>query len=144
MKQIREANAEWVSGMCFDGEVNGHNLLIDGSSEFGGADKGPRPKTLMLLALAGCTGMDVVSILGKMRVVFNHFSVYVSGELSEEEPHEFLNMHIVYSFKGEDMNVDKIKRAIELSQTKYCGVAAMYRKVFPITYEINVNGEVLI
>ena len=92
----------------------------------------------MLLALAGCTGMDVISILTKMRVVVEHFDVSVTGELSDNYPIEYISMHIVYKFTGKELPLEKIERAIELSQDKYCGVAALYKKAIPVTYEIRI------
>lgn len=78
----------------------------------------------MLVALAGCTGIDVVSILKKMRMNFDEFKIMVEGELTEEHPRHFTRMHVVYEFKGKYLPLDKIQKAIELSQQKYCGVSA--------------------
>ncbi len=85
-------------------------------SEFGGEDKGPRPKPLMLAALGGCTGMDVVSILKKMRVDFKSLNVIVEGELSEEHPRRFTKMHVIYEVEGENLPMDKIQKAVSLSR----------------------------
>jgi putative redox protein len=101
---------------------------------------GPRPKPLLLSALAGCTGMDVVAILKKMQVQFDSFSMNVNGELTEEHPRIFDKINIVYQFTGKDLPLDKIKKAVELSQEKYCGISAMLGKAAEITYEVELNA----
>jgi len=111
---------------------------LDANPEVGGKDLGPRPKPLMMVALAGCTAMDVVSILKKMRVNIEGFNVRVEGELTEQHPKHFDSMHIIYEFKGKDLPVDKIKKAIEMSQETYCGVSASYRKAMQLSYEIKI------
>ncbi len=93
----------------------------------------------MLTALAGCTGMDVVSILKKMRVEFDDFNVIVEGDLTEEHPKQFSKMHVIYAFKGKNLPLEKIQKAIDLSEERYCGVSATYRKAFEITSEIQIT-----
>ncbi len=134
MKQ--EISISWKDGMAFEAEVNGHKLMLDAGEQHGGKDLGPRPKPLMLVALAGCTAMDVVSILAKMRVELDNFDVKVEGEQSEDQPVHYISMHIVYEFWGKDLPMDKLEKAISLSQERYCGVAAVYRKSMPVTYSI--------
>ena len=131
-------NVNWTGGMSFASEINGHKIVVDAKEEFGGEDKGPRPKALMMLALAGCTGMDVVSILKKMRVELDDFNVRIESELSEEHPKYYTKMHIVYEFKGSNLDMEKLTKAIELSQERYCGVSASYRKAMDLTYEIKI------
>ena len=137
MKQ--EISISWKEGMAFEAEVNGHKLILDAGEQHGGRDLGPRPKPLMLVALAGCTAMDVVSILSKMRVELDNFDVSVEGEQSEEQPVHYTSMHIVYEFWGKDLPKDKLEKAISLSQERYCGVSAVYSKVMPVTYSIVVH-----
>ncbi len=132
-------NVSWSGGMSFESEIDGVKIVVDAKKEVGGEGKGPRPKPLMMMALAGCTGMDVVSILKKMRVEFDDFDVKVEGDISDEHPKQFTKMNIIYSFKGKDLPMDKIKKAIELSQENYCGVSASYKKAMEITYEIKIN-----
>ena len=134
---MKEAiQVKWSGDMAFDASVDGHSIMLDAKAEHGGQNKGPRPKQLMLVALAGCTAMDVVSILKKMRIEPEDFNITVEGELTEEHPKHFTAMHIIYEFKGEGLPPDKLQRAIELSQDKYCGVSAVYKKVLDLTYEI--------
>ena len=129
---------DWTEGMSFEAKVEGYTLVLDAREEHGGSGKGPRPKPLMMVSLAGCTGMDVVSLLKKMRVEFDSLSIHVEGELTEEHPKYFTGMHIVYEFKGKNLPMDKLEKAINLSQEKYCGVSATYRKAMNISYEIKI------
>jgi len=133
-------NIEWKQNMAFEAEVNGHIIPIDADEKVGGENFGARPKPLTLVSLGGCTGMDVRSILAKMRVEFDAFNVSVSGELTEEHPKYFNKIHITYSFKGNDLPLAKIEKAINLSQERYCGVSAMLREVAEITHEIIIES----
>lgn len=137
----KSVNTKWIKDMQFDSEVNGHHITIDAIPEVGGSDAGPRPKMLMLTALAGCTGMDVVSILQKMRVEVESFNIDVSAEETEEHPKHFTHMHIVYRFGGKDLPMDKLQKAVELSQDRYCGVSFMYRKAMEVTHEIVIESK---
>ncbi len=132
-------NVNWLGDLSFEAEVNGHSIILDAKTEAGGRDKGPRPKPLMMVALAGCTGMDVASLLKKMRIEVESFRVTVEGELTEEHPKHFIAMHTIYEFRGKDLPLDKLKRAVELSQETYCGVNASYRKAMKLSYEIKVT-----
>lgn len=132
-------NTKWLSNMAFESEVNGHKIVIDATPEVGGENRGPRPKLFMLAALGGCTAMDVISILKKMHVDVESFNVKVEGDLTEEFPKHFYKMHVTYEFKGKDLPMDKLKKAVVLSEEKYCGVSAVYRKALEITSEIKVT-----
>ncbi len=131
-------NLKWLDNMAFETEVDGHTLKIDAKSEFGGTNAGPRPKPLMMVALAGCTAMDVISILKKMRIEVEDFNIRVEGEITDEHPKHFTSMHIIYEFKGQDMPFAKLEQAVQLSQEKYCGVSATYKKALALTYEIKI------
>lgn len=136
---MRESiSLKWMDNLAFEVNVDGHKITIDAKTEVGGTDKGPPPKPLMMVALAGCTGIDVASLLKKMRVEFDEFNVKVEGDITEEHPKHFSGMHIIYEFAGKDLPVDKIKKAIELSQDKYCGVSATYKKTMDLSYEIKI------
>ena len=128
----------WLENMAFEAEVNGHKIILDAAEAVGGENRGPRPKPLMLVALAGCTGMDVVSILKKMRVEVEGFNVVVEGDLTEEHPKQFTKMRVIYEFKGKDLPMDKLEKAVNLSEERYCGVSAMYKKAIGITTEIRI------
>ena len=129
-------SAKWLNGLAFEAEVDGHKIYMDSAMEYGGKNTGPRPKPLMMVALAGCTAMDVAAILRKMKVEMEEFTVDVEGEVSEEHPKRFLGMKVVYRVKGRDINRANIEKAVNLSSTRYCGVSANYSKAFPISYEI--------
>jgi putative redox protein len=131
-------NLKWIGNLAFEVAIDGHKMIIDAKPEVGGTDKGPPPKPLMMVSLGGCTGMDVASLLKKMRVEVEQINVKVEGEITEEHPKHFTSMHIIYEFKGRDLPLDKIERAVELSQNRYCGVSESYRKVMKLTYEIRL------
>ena len=134
-------NINWIDGMAFESEVNGHKIIIDAVEAVGGNDRGPRPKPLMLLSLAGCTGMDVVSILKKMRVNLDNFSVEVEANQTEEHPKHYDEMKVIYKFWGKDLPMEKLEKAISLSEERYCGVSAVYNKYVKMTNEIQINPE---
>jgi putative redox protein len=131
-------NVTWKGDMAFEAEVNNHRILVDAKPEVGGKNLGPRPKSLVMVSLAGCTGMDVMSILKKMKVEVDSFNVRVEAELTDEHPKRYTSMHLVYEFSGNDLPLDKIRHAIELSQEKYCGVSATYKKAMDLSYEIKI------
>lgn len=124
--------------MSFEVEINGHKIIIDANEKTGGENMGPRPKPLMLAALGGCTAMDVVSILRKMRVNFETVNVKVDGELTEEHPKHFYKIHITYEFTGKEMPLKKLEKAVNLSQDRYCGVSYSYAKAMELTHEIKI------
>lgn len=129
---------DWQGDMKFETELDGHKLVIDAAPESSGTDKGPRPKPLMLVALAGCTGMDVVSILKKMRVDIDGLRIWVEAQQTEEHPKHYSSMKIIYEFKGKDLPMDKLEKAVNLSEERYCGVNAVYKKAIPVTAEIRI------
>lgn len=134
----------WLDKMAFEWEVNGHKITIDAKENVGGQNRGPQPKPFMLAALGGCTSMDVISILKKMRVAddIEDFRVDVDGELTDEHPKEYHKMHVKYYFKakeGKSLPEDKIKKAVSLSEERYCGVSSVYRKTMELTSEIVID-----
>lgn len=133
---VHEINLKWEELMLFHSKVNEHDVYVDAGISAGGSDKAPRPKPLMLVSLAGCTAMDVVSLLNKMKVKFDYFNVKVHGELTEEHPKIYSKVHITYQIKGKDIDRQKVEKAVNLSQEKYCGVSAMFRKFAELSFEI--------
>ncbi|MCU0365749.1 MAG: OsmC family protein [Bacteroidales bacterium] len=129
---------KWLENMAFESEVNGHKIVIDAVPEVGGENRGPRPKPFMLMALGGCTGMDVISMLKKMKVDVKKFSVTVEGDLTEEHPKHFYRMHVIYEFTGTNLPLEKLQKAVSLSDERYCGVSAVYRKALEMTSEIRI------
>jgi putative redox protein len=132
----QKVNVRWLENMAFSADVGGHEIILDAAEQVGGENRGPRPKPLLLAALAGCTGMDVVSILKKMRVEVDDFNVNVEGELSDEHPKQFIRMHVSYEFTGKDLPLEKLQKAVSLSEERYCGVSAMFQKAISLTSEI--------
>ena len=139
MKTREEVNTRWIDNMAFETEINGHKILIDAEPDVGGEDLGPRPKPFMLAALGGCTAMDVISILKKMRVEVKSLNVKVEGELTEEYPRRFYKMHVTYEIEGDDLPMDKVKKAVTLSEDRYCGVSAVYKDALELTSEIRIE-----
>jgi putative redox protein len=125
--------------MLFDANVSGHHVMMDAVAAVGGEDKGARPKELMLAALAGCSGMDVVSILKKMRVEFTGLDIRVEADVTDEHPKHYFKMHVIYDFTGDNLQMEQLKKAVELSQDRYCGVSFVYKKSMEVTYEIRIN-----
>ena len=131
-------NTEWKGNMKFESDVFGHKVVVDANEAVGGEDSGPRPKPLLLVALAGCTGMDVVSILKKMQVPIEGLNIMVEADQTEEHPMHYEAMKVIYEFKGKDLPLEKIKKAVELSEERYCGVNAMFKKAMKMSYEIRM------
>lgn len=129
----------WRKNNIFDTELDGHNLTIDLSKEAGGDDAGPRPKKLVLAAATGCTGLDVVEILKKMRIDVKNFSIDLEAELTTEYPITYTSMKVIYEFEGDNLPQQKIERACKLSFDNYCGVMALLKKAIPVTYEVRIK-----
>lgn len=116
---------------------SGHEMIMDAGKSSGGHDKGVRPKELLLVGLSGCTGMDVVSILKKMKVENYSLRIEVENEKSEDHPVIYKKIHLKYFFHLEDdSKKDKVEKAVNLSQERYCGVSAMLQKASELTHEI--------
>jgi len=126
-----------TGGMAFDTVIDGHTVTIDADSDFGGEDNGPKPKPLILLSLSGCTGMDVISLMNKMRVEYADFEVKVDAELTDEHPKYYHKIHITYSLKTKPEYHEKVKKSVNLSQDRYCGVSYMLSKSSELTHEID-------
>lgn len=125
----------WNRNMRFTGNTpSSFSISMDASQDHGGENQGPRPMELVLVALGGCTGMDVISILNKMKEKVESFEMNISAERAQDHPKVYTKVHIEYVFKGEDLKEENIKKAIELSQTKYCSVSAILRGTAKVTY----------
>ncbi|MFT5386092.1 MAG: putative redox protein [Saprospiraceae bacterium] len=138
---MHSVKTNWKNKMAFDSQIDKHTVRIDTGGELGD-DSGPSPKKLLLASLAGCTGMDVVSLLKKMRVTITGFEIDIEADLTEEHPKVYSEIRLVYRFFGTDLNKEKVEKSVRLSQEKYCGVSAMLRKNSPINYRIEyIEGE---
>lgn len=140
----KHAIVKQIDGITFAGKADSnHWVVMDGPEDFGGSNAGIRPKELLLLALGGCTGSDVVSILKKKRADVEGFEVKLSADVSNEHPQVFTHINLEYIFYGNDIPAKDVERAIELSQTKYCSVTKMLEASIKIdhTYKIVSAAE---
>ncbi|WP_428908186.1 OsmC family protein [Niallia sp. Krafla_26] len=137
-----EANIKWEENMTFSGiTISGQKVKMDAAEEVGGNNSGARPTELLLYGLAGCTGIDIISILNKMRLNPTSFEMDVKGERADEHPKRFTNIHIHYALQG-DLPEQKVIRAIQLSKDKYCSVSHSLNAEITASYSINgVKGE---
>lgn len=135
---MKNATVKWVKGLQFLGNADsGHAVPMDTAREIGGNDSAARPGELTLIALGGCTGVDVVNILRKMRVEFDAFEVDVKAEAAETHPKVWKEIWINYRIKGR-VPEDKLKKAIELSSKTYCSVGAMLKKSAAVHYDYEI------
>lgn len=134
----KEVNIEWKGDMAFNAQVGNHNIMLDATEESGGHNLGPTPKPLILAALGGCTGMDVISILKKMRIVPDYFNVKTEAVMREEHPKRYTHIKVTYEFKGHNLELEKLQNAVNLSVDKYCGVIATLVPSVKMEYEIKV------
>ncbi|MGQ9644019.1 MAG: OsmC family protein [Ignavibacterium sp.] len=139
---IKKAFVKQVRGITFVGKTDSnHWITMDGPENFGGSNAGIRPKELILISLAGCTGSDVASILQKKRVKLDGFEINITAEQQEEHPQVYTKINLEYVFYGKNLPVNEIERAIELSQTKYCSVTAMLQKAMPVEHTYRIVEE---
>lgn len=138
-----EIETQWMGKMQFNALVNGHSVIMDAPERAGGEDNGPIPKPLILAALSGCTGMDIVALLRKSNEVINDFDIKVTGELSKQAPIQYVSIHLQYLFKADDNARQPVLQAVTDSQEKYCGVSSMIKKVIPVTWEIIFNDKMI-
>lgn len=134
-----EGKVVWQGKMAFDGSVAAQHVKLDADPAVGGEGEGFKPMQLIAIGLAGCTAMDVISILHKKRQDVTEFEVRVHAEQASDHPHVFTHIRLEYVVTGRNISPDALQRAIELSETKYCPAQAMLNKVVPIelTYTIN-------
>jgi putative redox protein len=135
-----EIETQWMGKMQFNSLVNGHTIVMDAPERVGGEDNGPIPKPFVLTALSGCTGMDIVAILRKANKEVKDLNIRVTGELSKQQPIEYIAIHVAYDFTGDESSKEAALDAVTVSQEKYCGVSHMLRKALSVTWEINYNG----
>ena len=128
-----KTSTTWKHDQAFESRLEENVFSIDGIRK-----EGPNPKALLLSAIAACSGIDVVDILAKMRVSFSDLTIDVETEQTTEHPRVFKDIRITYKLKTGEENEDKIKKAIDLSLEKYCGVSAMLKKNSPIHYKLEL------
>ena len=137
-----EVTIQQIKGLAFAAKGNtNHWVGMDTDEKYGGENAASRPMEMILMGLGGCTGMDVISILTKMKVCLDGFSIDISAEQAEAFPKVFTKIYIFYRFFGKQINEENVKKAIELSRTKYCSVSAMLSKSVPIDYSYKIISE---
>jgi putative redox protein len=135
----KKAFIKQLQGITFIGKTDSnHWITMDGPENFYGSNAGIRPKELILLSLAGCTGSDVVAILQKKKVNSSGFEINITAEQQEEHPQVFTKIHLEYVFYGKSIQAKDVERAIELSLTKYCSVTAMLQKAVTIEHSYRI------
>lgn len=135
-----DISVSWTPGMRFDATApEGTHFAMDAYRDFGGSGAGPTPMEALLAALAGCTGMDVVSILKKMRAPLEALTIDVSAERAADHPKVFTAIHLRYRASGAGLQKEQVEKAVNLSEERYCSVAAMLRHAARITYEVIVE-----
>lgn len=137
-----KANLSWNQGMEFECQNRGLKSKIDSLVEFGGKDLAPTPKELLMNAMMGCTAMDVVSMLKKMRQELTSFNMEISVEKTTEHPIHFKTAELIYKLKG-PIEREKAIKAVESSLTKYCGVNYIVSKTCSISYQLFLNDELV-
>ena len=139
--ETKKSYLKQIKGLTFaaKGDSN-HWIILDGPEHVGGNNAGARPKELLLMSLAGCTGSDVVSILKKKRVNLTDFEINISAQQTEEHPKVFTELTLEYVFHGKDIKAKDVERAIELSTGTYCGVSAMLKKAMKINHIYRIES----
>ena len=132
-------SVNWVDGMLMVGKSHsGHSITMDGPPEIGGENLGVRPMEMLLLGVAGCTMIDVVSTLKKMRQDLTQCETKVNAERANEHPKVFTDIHIQFVIKGKDLDQNKVEKAITLSAEKYCSASIMLGKTASITHDFEI------
>jgi len=125
---------KWIDGIRFVATDSvGHSIVMDASKQVGGEGSGFSPLQLLLAALGGCTGIDIVDIMRKQRQPVDDLEIVVSGERVEEPPRVYKKIHVEYRVKGKDIKEKAVQRAIRLSEDKYCSVGAMLKANAAVT-----------
>ena len=138
-----EIETQWMGKMQFNASVMGHTITMDAPVRAGGEDDGPIPKPLILTALSGCSGMDVIALLRKQDIYVDDLNMKLHGELSKSQPMEYISVHMIYEFKGAEAHKWQAAEAVNTSQEKICGVSSMLKKIMPVTWEIVYNNALL-
>lgn len=140
-QNIENASVALAEGMHFVGEIDGFRTDTDAREEAGGVGAGPEPLRLLLLSLASCTAMDVISILRKKRQEVTDLTVDVRGSRVDEHPRVYDRIEVIYRVRGKGVDAKALERAIELSETRYCPVIAMVSKAAGIRSRYEIEEE---
>jgi len=137
-----EIKFTYRGGLQFSAKTgSGHEVIMDGDPAYGGEDKGPRPMELVLVALGGCSGMDIASILKKKKMDVSAIDITVKGERAPDYPKKYTGVEIEFTVKGKDLTKEAVERAVQLSMDKYCSVKATIEGVAKVKYSFNVVNE---
>lgn len=137
-----KVTTHWKGNMVFESDnPRWPSIMMDASKDFGGTNSGAAPKAMMLSSLAGCSGLDVISVLNKMKVKIDDFKIEIVGELTEEHPQYFHTVTVDYHFYGKNLQESKIKKAVDLSVEKYCGVMEMFRRFAKVNIAIHYHNS---
>ncbi|MFI1744648.1 OsmC family protein [Thalassobellus sediminis] len=137
-----QISTKWLGAMKFEStNPSGHNLFIDAGEENGGKGEGYRPKALMLSGLAGCSGLDVASLIKKMKLEVEDFKIDIEANLTDEHPKFYDKVVMSFHFYGNDLNEKKLQKAVDLSVEKYCGVMEMFRQFSELTVETHFHNS---
>ena len=135
----KKAIVKHIKGITFLGKADSnHWITMDGPEDFGGSNAGTRPKELLLIALGGCTGSDVATILQKKKIKLDGFEMNISAEVQETHPQVYTKIHLEYVFYGKEIPKEAVERAIKLSQDTYCSVTAMLQKAVEINHSYKI------
>lgn len=139
---MMEGKVTWDKEMTFSASSgSGHTITLDAAPEVGGMERGPLPMELLLLGLGGCTSMDVISILRRMRQDVTGYEVVLKAERAPDHPRVFTRVLVEHVVRGRNLNADAVRRAVELSATRYCSASAMLGKVAQIEEAVRVVDE---
>ncbi len=139
MAETKKVVVKMVEGLQMVGRSgSGHAIVIDQVEEVNGLDQGPQPMELLLMALASCTGMDIISIMKKKRQDLRGFWIEVEGERADEHPKVYTRIRLKFYFEGKNLSKEAVERSIFLSQNKYCPVTAMLRDAVPVETEYEI------
>ena len=132
-------SVNWVDGLLMVGKSDsGHTITMDGPPESGGENLSVRPMEMLLLGVAGCTMIDVVTTLKKMRQDLSHLETKINAERATDHPKVFTDIHIQFILKGQNLDEKKIDKAITLSAEKYCSASIMLGEMATITHDFKV------
>jgi putative redox protein len=138
-QELESASAILLDGLHFAGDIGGIRIDLDADESVGGVGAGPQPHRLLLLAMAGCTAMDVLAILRKKRQQVSGLSVEVQGSRADQHPRVYTRFEVLYRVRGTNIDPQAVARAIELSTTRYCPVIGLLGKVAPVTTRFEIE-----
>jgi putative redox protein len=135
-----KTTVRWIDGMMMIGESpSGHAIVMDGPEDLGGKNLGIRPMEMLLLGLGGCTTVDVVSTLKKMREEVRDCRAEITAERADDHPKVFTRIHINFVVEGSNLNEKKVSKAVSLSADKYCSASIMLGKTADVTHDFEIH-----